>query len=251
LLEDELKLCFDMVMFSNRSLLLGTVALTILWTSTALGAVQAAIKIDQISSSSYGVWTLISADGSARTSTDPGVDKKGYSMSLTDFGPLTLSVVSPPGMSAKITVYRGDAVVSSKEQQQVSVTLYPNDNYRFLVSYSYTRLGMLGVTSDPSGIRFRAHGPATKTYTAKTPYTFKNLPAGQYTLSFSVPKNCIQPPPRNIVIEPEKRNTISQTFACNVVPQNVTTVTPSTHKSNRQLQQEVEEREKKPIGQRK
>ena len=76
--------------------------------ATAHGAVQASIKIEQISPSSYGTWTLLSEDGSSRSSKDAGVTTTGnVAMGLTNFGQTTLSVTTPAGMSAIISVYLG------------------------------------------------------------------------------------------------------------------------------------------------
>ncbi|OGJ60936.1 hypothetical protein A3C52_01455 [Candidatus Peribacteria bacterium RIFCSPHIGHO2_02_FULL_51_15] len=243
------KLCFDVIM-KSKLIVLGFISIVAgFWSFSAQGAVQATIKIDQISSSAFGKWTLISEDGSARTSSEPGVNKASHSMGLTDFGQLTLSVTPPAGMSVKITVYRLGDVISSQESQQTSVTIYPNDNYRFLIQYSLSKLGSLGVTSDPSGLRLRMRGPTPRNFSSKTPHTFINLPAGIYTLRFAAPPGCLVPALRTVEVAAEERTTIHQTFNCN--PESDVSSTLPEKKSKRQLRQEAEERELKPRGERK
>jgi len=215
----------------------------------AAAATQAAIKVEQLSSSQLGTWTLISPDGTTRTSNDPGVNKNSFSFGQTDFGQLTLTVTPPAGMSVKISTYRGGELVESKDVQQLSVTLYPNDNYRFLIQYSLSKVGILGVTSDPSGIRFRLRGPTGRSLGSTSPHTFTNLPAGRYAVLFPATESCLQPPRHMVIVEAGERKTVHVTFNCEV--QSATSTVDTTRKSKREIQAEVEAREQKPIGERK
>lgn len=209
---------------------------------------QASIKVEQLSASQYGVWTLISGDGSSKASTDEGVDRLNYSFGLTEFGPTTLSVKAPAGMSTKISVYRGGDLIEMSTSNQYSFNIYANDNYRFIVQYSLTRVGSLGVTSDPSPLRFRMKGPSGRTLTATTPHTFQNLPAGKYSLSFGKTDTCLAPAVQTVKVEPEQRNTTMVTLPCNIVEeQNV----DRTRVSKRTLQEYAKEREMKKRGERK
>lgn len=175
---------------------------------------QASVKIEQLTASRYGTWTILSADGSTVTSEDPGIDKKSYSLGITEFGPMTLSVVPPPGMSAKILVYRGGDVIKTVTSQQYSFSLYTNDNYRFVVQYALTKLGSLGITSEPSGVRFRMKGDGGRTYTGVTPKTINNIPAGRYSIDFSTVRGCVQPGKHTAVVEIGERNTTHATLPC-------------------------------------
>lgn len=220
-----------------------------LTSSVALASSKASVTIQQISGKSLGSWILNAANGTMRSSTDLGVNLANHALGLTEFGPATLAVSPPNGMSAKISVYRGGELIKIVDLPQYSFTLYPNDNYRFLVQYSLDRLGSFGVTSDPSGVRFRMKGRGTKTYSAVTPFTFKNIPTGQYSLSMSAPAGCIQPAPHSAFVENEKRNTVHITVSCqkNQTGSTVDRIRPT----KRSLVEHAEEREFNPRGSRK
>lgn len=215
----------------------------------ALASPQASIKIEQLSPSTYGTWTLLSADGSSRSSTDKGVDPTGgFTIGLTEFGQTTLSVTSPPGMSAKISVYRGGDLIKEVTSQQYSFPLYANDNFRFLIKYSLSRVGSLGVTSEPGTLRFRMKGPTGRIFTATTPHTFKNIPAGKYSLYFPKTETCLQPAVKTVDVAPEQRNTTNITLTCNVAEEEKV---DRNRVSKRTLREYVEAREVKARGERK
>lgn len=180
----------------------------------AYSATQAGITIDQVSAKGLGTWTLITANGASYSSREHGVNMASHSLALSDFGPVTLSVTSPQGMSARIAIYRGGDLLKTIDTPQYSFTLYPNDKYRFLIQYSLSRMGSLGLTSDPSGVRVRIKGAGTKTYTSVTPHTFTNIPAGRYAVTLGSVPGCLQPRTESIVVEPEQRNTLAVSLTC-------------------------------------
>jgi hypothetical protein len=226
-----------------------SVATALLCAQSVFAGAAASIKIEQLSPKSYGSWTMLAADGSSRTSKDKGVDVKGgYTVGITDYGQNTLSVTPPPGMSAKIAVYRGNEFITEVTTQQYSFEVHANDNYRFLITYSFTKLGSLGVTSDPSALRFRMKGPSGRMYTAKTPFTFKSLPSGKYSLYFPRTDTCLQPPVKTIDVEPDQRNTTMVTLTCNVQEEEAV---DTSRISKRSIREYVEQRELKSRGERK
>ncbi len=210
---------------------------------------QAAIKIEQLSASSFGTWTLLSANGSSRTSKDKGVDVTGgFTAALTEFGQTTLTVTAPAGMSVSISVYHGGDLVKEVTSNQYSFPLYTNDNYRFVIKYSLSRTGSLGVTSEPGQLRFRMKGPTSRNYSAVTPFTFKELPAGKYSLYFPKTQDCLQPAVQTIDVQPGQRNTTNVSLTCNVAAEeNV----DRSRVSKRTLFEYVQTRETKTRGQRK
>lgn len=212
-------------------------------------AVQASISIEQIGASRTGSWTLLSANGDSISSADPGIDKNRFSIGLTEFGPTTLSVTPPNGMNAKILVYRGGEVINSVTTNQYSFQIYANDTYRFVVQYSLARVGSLGVTSDPTRLRFRLSPVGGgRNFTGKTPHTFNNLPAGKYTVRFSSTKGCYSPPVKTVVVEEEKRNTTLVTLTC--VSEEADTI-DRTRTSKRSIREAASLRELKKRGARK
>ncbi len=214
---------------------------------SAHAAIQATIRIDQVTPTKPGVWTMQTASGTTRTSKDAGVDEKSYSYTISEMGQMILSIAPPEGMSTKISVYRGDALLRTLDAQQYEFTIYPNDNYRFLIQYSYTKLGQLGVTSDPSGLLFRIIGP--KRLSGKTPKTFTNLPAGRYSIYIGKTDNCYQPAPQSAQITAGGRVTKLITLNCDVEKE--AEVPERNAPSRRSLQRAVEAREAKERGNRK
>lgn len=211
-------------------------------------ALQGSIKIEQLSASTTGVWTLLSQDGTAITSNDEGVDRNNYSFAITRFGQTTLSVVPPPGMSARISAYRGGELIATTDSQQYSFELVSNDNYRFVIQYALSKLGSLGVTSEPSGLRFRMRGPSGRTYSGTSPKTFDNLPIGRYTVMFAASEGCLQPPRKNGVVKTEERNVVHVSQTCTVETEDNV---DRSRTSKRTLREYAEEREYKDRGERK
>lgn len=222
---------------------------TVFFVPISHGAVQSSIKIEQVSPTQYGTWTFLYQDGSSITSSDPTIDPKNHVFTVTEFTPMTISVVPPAGMSAKINIYRNGDLTKTETSQQFSFTPYANESYRFLIQYSYSRMGSVGVTSMPSGLRFRMKGPTTRVFTAVTPHTFKNIPAGRYTLYFPSTPDCTSPAPHSVAVEPEKRTTANISLICSTVSSAPLYSKPLV--SRRALIQSVENRETRPRGQRK
>jgi hypothetical protein len=210
-------------------------------------AVQGTVRIDQLSPTTLGSWTLLAADGTTRSSSDEGVNPASYSYSVSEVGQMVFSVVPPTGMSSKISVYRNDELTATLNAQQYEYTLFPNDNYKFLVQYAYTKLGLLGVTSEPSGLSFRVRGP--KNFSGKTPASFTNLPAGSYAIYVGNVPGCLKPPPQTAVVTEGGRTAKVIKLTCNVGSE--TEAVRTKHQSRRSLQNTVEAREAKPRGERK
>lgn len=212
-------------------------------------ALQGSIKIEQLSPTTTGTWTLLSEDGTAITSEDEGVNKNNYAVAITRFGQTTLSVTPPPGMSARISVYRGNELQSFTDSQQHSFKLVANDNYRFVIQFALSKLGSLGVTSEPSNTRFRMRGPSGRTYSGVSPKTFDNLPAGRYTVMFAAAEGCDQAARKNAVVKPEERGVVHVTQACEQEGEDDTV--DRSRASKRTLREYAEERELNERGNRK
>lgn len=211
-------------------------------------ALQGSIKIEQLSASTTGSWTLLSEDGTFISSNDEGIEKNNYTVAITRFGQTTLSVIPPHGMSAKIGVYRGGDLIASTESQQYSFPLVSNDNYRFVVQYALTKLGTLGVTSDPSETRFRMRGPSGRTYSGVSSKTFENLPAGRYTIMFAAAEGCDQAARKNVIVRADERNVVFVSQSC---VQDEPDGIDRSRTSKRSLREKAEEREYNPRGSRK
>lgn len=229
--------------------LLSTLFAFVLVVPVSHAGLQSSIQIEQLSPTQYGTWTFLFHDGTSITSTDAGIDPKNHVFSVAQFTPMTISLVPPVGMSAKIVIYRNGDIFKTETSQQFSFTPYVNESYRFLVQYSYSRMGSVGVTSTPTGIRFKMKGPSAKNYTAITPFTFKNIPAGRYTLYFPSTPGCTSPAPHSVAVEPEKRTTANVSLIC--ATENIAPLSSKPLISRRALMKSVELRESKERGQRK
>jgi hypothetical protein len=215
--------------------------------SPAEAAIQATIRIDQVSPEKPGVWTMQTSSGTTRTSNDQGVNPESFSYTIDEMGQMILSVDPPEGMSTKISVYRGDVLLRTLNAQQYEFTIFPNDNYRFLIQYSLTKLGQLGITSEPSGLLFRITGP--KRLSGKTPKTFMNLPAGRYAIYVGKVEGCYQPAPQTALVTAGGRVTKLITLNCDVAKEEA--IPERNAPSRRSLQRAVEARESRPRGERK
>lgn len=231
-----------------RTLLVSLVFCAIPAASLAINA-QASILIEQISPSTTGVWTMLSSAGTIRTSNDEGVDARRYSIGITDYGQTVLSVIPPAGMSVRITVFRGGEQIAQTDSQQYAFTVRANDNYRFVLQYALTKLGTLGITSEPSGTRFRMRGPSGRTYAGRSPQSFTNIPAGRYTVMFPALHGCTDATRKPVIVEANDRNVLHVSLAtCNAVDDSSLDY---SRISKRQLRDLVLEREQKPRGERK
>lgn len=235
--------------FLFLSALLAVGVFTALPQVTHAQVAQGTVRIEQVSPDKvkHGTWTLLTASGTVRSSEDEGVTPNDYSYALSEFGQMVFSVKPPAGMSTKISIYRGGTLQKSVDAQQYEFALYPNDNYRLLVQYAFTKLGELGLNSDPTGLVFRIKGP--RNMSGKTPRTFTNLPAGRYTIYFTrVGDKCVSPAPHTVAVTPEKRITKLITIPCNIqVEEELVRNAPT----RRALREAVEAREARPRGERK
>ncbi|MEQ1849103.1 MAG: hypothetical protein ABL890_00765 [Candidatus Peribacteraceae bacterium] len=196
------------------------VLVTLFAPSVALFAPQvsaaslANVVIEQISPDAYGTWSLLAADGSRRNSQTEITDPKKYSAGISDFGPMTLSVTPPAGMTARITVYRGGEQLAVTDSRQHSFHMYPNDSYRFIIKYWVATTGTLGVISEPQGVTFRIESEAGRTYRAVTPKSFTNLPTGKYSIYANATAECVMPAPQSVELTNEARKVVTLSMSC-------------------------------------
>ena len=221
-------------------LVTGAVLAVLSWTPTAHAALQGNVKIEQVSPSELGVWHLYTESGTTRTSKDAGVDPRSFSFGISEVGQMTLKITPPAGMSVRLSMERGGELKWTKESQQESFTLYPNDNYRFVIQYSMTKLGLLGITSEPSRIAFRIRGPIRRKLSGKTPKTILNLPAGSYTIYMASTPTCLKPAPHTAIVESGGRATAHLRLICNDA---ISAIPDRIRPSKRQLVEDAYKRE--------
>lgn len=202
-------------MFSARtlSLLVGTIAaLTVIPAVSA--ETPASVTIEQVSASDYGTWTLLSANGTSRVSTDLTTDPRRYATTIADFGQMILGVQPPSGMQTRISVYQGGFQIGTVDGRQHAFTLNPSESYRFVIQYYIGATGTMGVISDPQGVIFRVKADNGRTYRGKTPWAFTELPIGKYTIYANGNDTCFRPAPKNVQLKPEQRLTVELSLTC-------------------------------------
>lgn len=207
------------------------------------------LKVEQISPSTLGKWYVLSSSGNVIDFTSTGMTLAGGLVPVLPRSTVTISVIPPPGMSARILLYSvTDQLEQTIESQQYSSALPVAGTYRVQVQYYTSKLGTIGVNSLPSKLRFTMIGPDKKPYTGMTPKTFQNIPAGSYTITVRGSKSCVESRPQTEKVEPEKRTTVLVTLTCNTRTRSKVDTSRPTKRS---LIQAVEEREAKASGQRK
>lgn len=173
----------------------------------------ATLKIEQLSPKDIGRWTLF-YEGGTLASNAVGVKNPKTHIAYPPAGNMTIAVVPPSGASASISFYEGDQLIRKTNLQQMNVVTEEGKSYRFLVTYVYNKKGMLGITSEPTGIQFRMAGPDGKTYRGTTPHTFTNIPVGQYTITFNTLRGCTRARPANRNVGMNERVVFHMEFDC-------------------------------------
>ncbi len=174
---------------------------------------RATVKVEQVTPDGFGRWTLFYVGGSI-ASDSPGVESPRMHIAYPPAGNLTFTVQPPSGATASVALYEGDTRIKVATFGQLNAIVEAGKSYRLLVTYTYNKNGMLGVTSSPSSVIFRMTGPDGKTYRGKTPHTFQNIPAGQYTIRFNSMRGCIRPRPVNRRLEKGDRQVLHTEFDC-------------------------------------
>lgn len=235
-------------MKSSHTARIAFFSIGLLMPCAVFGALEATIQIDQVSPGEYGTWSLLTPDGEIRANKgDPG-KPSSESFTVDQFGQVTLSTTLPAGMTAKILIERNGTPRETVDLPQVTVELSPGDNYRFIIQYASTRLGTLGIISEPSRARFQLRGPTQRRLSGRTPRTFTNIPSGRYTITFRPLRGCVSPAPKTVMVEPEKRIVLNVTIPCNVTEDDGIDRTRPTKRS---IVEAAKARELKPRGERK
>ncbi len=175
----------------------------------ATGTVIGSIAVEQKSPTvAIGTWTLLKPDQTSLKFTTAT-----YTVDVTDTGNYTLFTEPPSGMSATMTLLKGDTVVQTLERPQISFILAEGDQLRIEISYKLTRTGEVVVNSNPGGIPFRMEGPNKTIVHEVTPFAVPIAPEGQYTVYYQ-PPGCIAPRPQSFQLRKDGRINFSITIDC-------------------------------------
>ena len=180
------------------------------------------IKIDQHSPQEgiLGDWTLIKPGNRQQRMTD----KETYTINGAIAGNYTLIVEPPAGASTFIDIHRADKK-ETIERRQISFTIVDAENVEIDIHYTFTKVGIVSVNSQPNGMQFTLTGPNDMEFHGTTPDSFQNVPEGQYSVTFDPIEGCVTPRPQSQRLEKDSRVAFTITISCenlDDLPQEVT-----------------------------
>lgn len=140
-----------------------------------------------------GVWSLLKPDYKR---VDMG-ETTGYTFEKTPAGNYTIVATPPSGATTSIELWRGSSQERRVDLPQISFFAGDGDSLRIVITYVYTRVGKISVTSEPQGLSYTMKGPNNLTYTGTTPMEYTDAPIGQYTITYDKIEGCIAPKPKS------------------------------------------------------
>ena len=157
-----------------------------------------------------GSWTLLRPDSSQVT-----LNKKElYESGSTPSGNYTLLIEKAQGTSVTVTFKKNGAIVSQNSTPKVSFALSNGDQVLIQASYTYTRTGIVSVTSDPLGVDFTLVGPNGITLEGVTPESLESVPEGLYSVTYYPPSSCTQPKSKSDQLVKDSRISFHIAFSC-------------------------------------
>lgn len=198
------------------------------------------ITIQQVSPDLIGEWNLVYSGGTLK-STEVGINSKEHTI-RPNAGPMILTLLAPGGASTRVSIFKNGTLVETKSLFQVNIMAEAGATYKLIAQYSFDKLGTIGVTSNPSKASFRLIGPNRRLFRGTAPTTFKNVPAGNYTLKMNAVKGCLLPAPIYRKLKPNERLVIEVIYRCGDDERRANTSYRA--RSKRQIVKDAEEREK-------
>lgn len=132
-----------------------------------------------------GEWILIKP-GNKRTT----LRQQTYTFEEAEIGNYTLLVEPPSGSETTVRVFVEQDLLKSNTQPQASFTLEQNSHIRLRIDYAFTRVGKIGVNSQPPGVAFTLKGPNKFIVESTTPQSYNDMPEGQYTVQYQEIPDC-------------------------------------------------------------
>lgn len=196
-------------------------SIALIFSALPLQMVQAAdeegsIFIEQINTEFLGVkrlgtWGLATPLGAIEGESEE-IELKKKSL-----GSYVLTVKPPAGAVAKIEVYQDDVLTETFESKTANGKLVSSGGtLKFTIKYSFSQIGEVSVTSEPSGIPYTLKGPI-ESFDGVTPGHYPDRVAGYYTAYYKLPKPCKPVLPISRKLEPGGRLGFSTEFACDAL----------------------------------
>jgi|CXWL01.1.fsa_nt_gi hypothetical protein len=170
------------------------------------------IIVDQKNGSgadTIGEWTLIMPTNEQKTGAAPT-----RSVTEAPAGNYSILIKLPTGASATIRVYRNDNFESLSERPQTTFRLGNGETMRIVIHYTITRVGLVSVQSDPSGLSFRLTGPNNLRLSGTTPASFFNVAEGQYQVKYDEIEGCHLPAAQSLKLLENSRVDFDMRVSC-------------------------------------
>ena len=164
-------------------------------TSSAAVTGTARIVVEQVGPEEgvTGVWSLLKPDNKR---TDMG-ENSSYTFADTPAGNYTIVASPPSGATTSMELWRNNMQEKRVNLPQISFLAGDRESIRIIITYMYTRIGKISVTTEPQGLGFSMKGPNNLVFTGNSPIEYANVPIGQYTVTFDPIEDCIAPKPKS------------------------------------------------------
>jgi len=160
-----------------------------------------------------GNWTLIRPDSSRLELSK----KESYKSGETPSGQYTLLIEKAKSTSVMVTLKKNGDIVSQNETPKASFALSDGDQIVIEASYTYTRTGIVAVSSDPIGVDFELIGPNEMELEGTTPESYEDVPEGMYSVTYKPPAPCQQPRPQSDQLVKDGRVSFHIEFSCDAI----------------------------------
>jgi len=157
----------------------------------------------------YGEWTLLKPNNLQQSYAHASLEIENAKS-----GNYTLLVDPPEGAIAHTSVTINGTTVQENDHPQATFTLSSGDAITITVTYVFTRVGTVSVTSQPLGLGYTLKGPNESEVKGTTPQSYQGVPEGLYSVTFDPIEGCVAPRPLSQRLVKDGRVTLSITIAC-------------------------------------
>ena len=176
----------------------------------ATGNVTVTVEQSGPAAGAAGEWTILKPD---HKEVEMGM-KISHTFESAAAGQYTVLAIPPSGASAEIDIFSGGAKTQSSDIPQISFTASDGDTIRVHITFTYTSVGKISVTSTPPGLKFTMKGPNNRKYEGSTPAEYLGAPIGLYSLTYDPLPGCAEPRPQSNQLTKDSRIAFSISISC-------------------------------------
>ncbi|MCK5018777.1 MAG: S-layer homology domain-containing protein [Candidatus Peribacteraceae bacterium] len=156
-----------------------------------------------------GEWSLIKPDKNKLSRS-----KDQFTLEEAELGQYTLIVSPPEGAITNIHKFIDNDFIETANLPQMSFELDEGMEVTLRIEFTFTKIGMVSVNSDPSGLEFTMIGPNDTNIRGVTPKSYPDFPIGQYTVTYDELPDCASPKPVSDKLIKEGRINFNIKIAC-------------------------------------